>query len=173
MAAIGPIPAGPVLTEAQAKILNTLKAAAGSGGTSGKRTTAEVVDAFRIHGPALQLAAGSARATGDLRGAQYVAGKTKDLADGLRAALKAAAEAPAGSTPDPRAPTADEVKTIAKQLKLLLVKARIALLNPNAQHANPAAQRAAEAAVKTSETSLKALEAQIGGNRKSGIDIRA
>lgn len=173
MAAIGPTSAGPVLTEAQAKILSTVKSAAGSVGTSGKRTATEVADAFRIHLPALELAAGSAKATGDLRGAQYVAGKTRELAEGLRSALKAAGEAQAGTSPDPRAPTADEVKTFAKQLKLLLVKARIALLNPNAQYANPAAQRAAESAVKDSETSLKALEAQIRGPRASGIDIRA
>ena len=173
MAAIGPTAPRLVLSEAQAKILNTVKAAAGNIGTAGKQTTTEVADAFRIHIPALQLAAGSAKATGDLHGTKYVASKTKELADGLRSALKTAAEAPAGSAPDARAPTADEVKTIAKQLKLLLVKARIALLNPNAQHANPAAQRAAETAVRASETSLKALEAQIAGNRKSAIDIRA
>lgn len=173
MAAIGSIPAKLVLTEAQAKILNTVKAAAGNVNSGGKQTTSEVASAFRIHMPALELAAGSAKATGDVRGAQYVAGKTKELADGLRSALKSAAEAPVGGKPDPKAPTAEDITTMAKQLKLLLVKAKIALLNPNAQHANAMSQKAAEAAVKTGETSLKALEAQIVGNRKSGIDIRA
>ncbi len=173
MAAIGSIPASLVLTEAQAKIFNTVKAASGNISSGGKQTSGGVANAFRVHMPALELAAGSAKATGDVRGAQYVAGKTKELADGLRSALKSAAEAPAGGKPDPKAPTAEDITTMAKQLKLLLVKARIALLNPNAQHTNPLSQKAAEAAIKTSEASLKALESQIRGNRKSGIDIRA
>jgi hypothetical protein len=175
MATIGSVPAssGPVLTDGQAKILNTLKSIARTPGDGAKRTTAQAVDAVRINLPALQLAAGSARATGDLRGARYVAGQTKALADDLRSALKNAGAAPTGDSPGPEAPTAKEIATIAKQLKTLLVKARIALLQPQTQQSNPAARRAAESEVRNSETSLKALEAQIGGARTSGVDIHA
>jgi hypothetical protein len=170
MASIATVSASPVLTEAQAKILNTVKAVAGNTGGAIKRTTAEVADSVRVNLPALELAAGSAKATGDLGGARFVAGKTKELADSLRAAIK---NSDSLGPLSPQAPSPEQINTIAKQLKLLLVKARIALLNPNAQASGAGSQRAAETAVQTGEAALKALENQIKAASKSTVDISA
>ena len=77
MVTLGSVNSGPVLTESQTKILNTLKAAARGTSASAKRTATQVADAFRINLPALQLAAGSAKASGDVHGARFVASQTK------------------------------------------------------------------------------------------------
>jgi len=162
----------PVLTEAQAKALSTLKSIARSTASGSQRTTAEVADAVRISLPALQLAAGSASATGDVRSARYVAGQTKALADDLRSALKNAASGE--GSPDAKAPSQEQIQTMTKQLKLLLVKARIALAGPQGRLIDATQRQSAETALRSSESSLKALEAQVGlGGKKGSVDIRA
>lgn len=167
MVTLGTISPGPVLTEAQAKILNTVKAAARDPGTAGKRTAGEVANAFKISLPALNLAAGSAKATGNVQGARYVASQAKILADDLRTALKNSGETPTGEG-------AKQLHAVAKQLNLLVVKAQVGLHHPQALYANPASRRAAEGELRESMTALRALEVQIGGKpAKSGIDIRA
>jgi len=158
----------PVLTEVQAKALSTLKSIARSNASAGTRTTSEVADAVRISLPALKLAAGSASATGDIRGARYVAGQAKAFADDLRSALKNGAGQPA----DAEAPSQEQIKTMTKQLKLLLVKARIALAGPQARYLDGASRQSAETAMRSTEASLKALEAQIGGVGKVGVDVK-
>ena len=167
MVTLGTISPGPVLTESQTKILNTLKAAAHNPGAGAKRTASEVAGAFKISLPALQLAAGSAKATGNVQGARYVASQTKILADDLRTALKNSGETPTGEG-------AKQLQAVAKQLNLLVVKAQVGLHHPQAQYSNPASRRAAESELRESVAALRALEAQIGGKpAKSGIDIRA
>jgi hypothetical protein len=162
MATIGPLPTNLVLTDAQRTVLDRLKSVASAGNTVGARTPTQALDAIKINGPALQLAAGSAEATGDLQGARYVARKTKDLADGLRAALKDASSA--------QAVPADQLQTYAKQLKLFLVKARIALVSPFAAQSGTQAQQRAELDVRAGEAALKALDAQLKSS--AGIDIK-
>jgi hypothetical protein len=167
MVTLGTVGPGPVLTESQTKILNTLKAVARDTGSGAKRTAGEVADAFKIGLPALNLAAGSAKATGNVQGARYVASQAKSLADDLRTALRESGETLTGEG-------AKQLQAVAKQLNLLVVKAQVGLHHPQAQYANPASRRAAESELRETLTALKALEAQIGGKpAKSGIDIRA
>ncbi|SRR5258708_7473431 len=178
MASIGSLPivgTGPVLTEAQAKIVDRLKSISGASGYGGKRTTAEATAAIAINLPALQLAAGSAEATGDVQGARYVARQTKKLADDLRSALKDAAAVPGGSAGAAQASNSDQLATTAKQLKLLLVQSRIALAQPLAQQqSGPALRSAVDNDLRAGEKAVQALEAQLrgtGGGR--AVNIRA
>lgn len=166
MVTLGTVRPAPVMTEAQTKILNTLKAAARDPGAGAKRTATQVADAFKISLPAMQLAAGSAKATGDVRAARYVASQTKILADDLRTALKNSGETPTGEA-------AKQLATVAKQLNLLVVKARVGLYHQMAQYTDPGSRRAADSELRGSETALRALEAQIRGTSKRGVDIRA
>ncbi|MBI1776955.1 MAG: hypothetical protein HYR63_16575 [Proteobacteria bacterium] len=176
MATIGSLPtgsSGPVLTEAQAKILDRLKSISGASGYGGKRTTAEATAAINIDLPALQLAAGSAEATGDVQGAQYVARQTKKLADDLRSALKDAAAAAPVNAGAAQGSSSDQLATTAKQLKLLLVKSRIALAQPQAQQSSPALRRAVDVDLREGEKAVQALQAQLRGGSGSAVNIRA
>lgn len=160
---------GPVLTETQAKTLDTLKAVAAAGRATGQGLSAkEAVDSANIKLPGLLVAAGSAAATGDIRAAQRVARETRLLANSIHSGLdqNQSAKTPDGQ-PLPPAVSGEQAQSLYKQLKLALVRAQIALVQPYGQPSDPSVKRQAESDIRQTERALADLDAKIRGGGSS------
>ncbi len=179
---------GPVLTETQAKTLDTLKAVAAAGRATPQGLSAkEAVDSAKIKLPGLLVAAGSAAATGDVRAAQRVARETRLLANSIHSGLDQGqtTKTPEGQQPLPPAVSGEQAQNLYKQLKLALVRAQVALVQPYGQPSDPSIKRQAEADIRQTERALADLEAKIRGggapapggtpapSGRSVVDIRA
>ncbi len=181
----------PPLTAGQSEALDRLAAVHADMKEAPQKAAAARVAFLRNKMMAVQLAAGTASATGDLKFARSAIHDMRALVKDLTRALKDAGmtqgPATAGSA-DPAAPAPpplpapaeasqaqDAARELVKELKKVVGKLRIALVAAQIRGAAPEAVKEAEKNLRDGEKELQSLSSSLSAKSLSGhaIDLRA
>lgn len=178
----------PPLTAGQSEALDRLGAIHADMKEGPQKAAAAKVAFLRNKMMAVQLAAGAASATGDLKFARSAIHDMRALVKDLARALKdagmtqdpAAADPAAPAPPSQPAPaeasqTLDAARELVKELKKVVGKLRIALVAAQIRGADPEAVKEAEKNLRDGEKELQSLSSSLSAKSSSGhaIDLRA
>lgn len=178
----------PPLTAGQSEALDRLGAVHADMKEAPQKAAAAKVAFLRNKMMAVQLAAGTASATGDLKFARSAINDMRALVKDLARALKdagmtqgpAAAGSTAAAPPPEPAPAEsgqaqDAAGELVKELKKVVGKLRIALVAAQIRGADPEAVKEAEKNLRDGEKELQSLSSSLSAKSLSGhaIDLRA
>ena len=186
----------PPLTQDQSEALDRLDAIRADLKDAPKKAAAAKVAYLRHKMAAIQLAAGTASATGDLRFARSAIHDMRALVKDLTRALKDAGmvqgpPAKGAATPDaatdatgrgaaePEPAKADQAhddaREFVKELKKIISKLRVALVAAQIRGGDPQAVKEAEKNLRDGEKELQSLSSSLSAKSLSGhaVDLRA